>query len=71
MNVKLASEEADLVWIDRKLIIEIDGPQYHRFGAEDERKEALWRGAGFAVRRIPSDAIYHDPARLVALAEWP
>ncbi len=71
MNIKIAGEEADLVWIDRRLIIEIDGPQYHQFRAEDERKEALWRDAGFTVRRIPSDAIYDDPSRLIALALAP
>lgn len=68
VNVKVGGEEADLVWIARKLIIEIDGPQFHRFREEDARKERVWRAAGFTVRRIPSDAVYDDPALLVALA---
>lgn len=71
LNVKVAGEEADLAWLERRLIIEIDGPQYHLFRAEDERKAALWRDAGFTVRRIPSDAVYDDPQRLVALATRP
>ena len=71
VNVKIRGEEADLVWVERRLIIEIDGPQYHRFRAEDERKAAIWREAGFVVRRIPSGAVYDDPARLIALAVAP
>jgi very-short-patch-repair endonuclease len=67
VNVRIAGEEADLTWLDRRLIIEIDGPQYHRFRVEDERKAAVWRAAGFAVRRIPSDAVYDEPERLLDL----
>ena len=66
VNVKVAREEADMVWDG--LIIEIDGPQYHLFAEEDARKEEAWRKAGYTVRRIPSDAIYDTPEQLVALA---
>jgi uncharacterized protein DUF559 len=68
VNIKIAGEEADLVWLDRKLIIEIDGPQYHQFRDEDARKQRIWEGAGFTVRRIPSDRVFDEPARLLALA---
>ena len=34
VNHRVAKEEADLVWLDAKRIIEIDGPQYHRFAEE-------------------------------------
>jgi Protein of unknown function (DUF559) len=68
VNVRIAGEEADLVWIDRKLIVEIDGPQYHQFKAEDDRKATRWRNAGFKVSRIPSDAVYEEPQRLIAAA---
>ena len=71
VNIKIAGEEADLVWIEGKLIVEIDGPQYHEFRAEDERKAARWRDAGFTVRRIPSGAVYDDPAQLITLAPPP
>jgi very-short-patch-repair endonuclease len=59
----IAGEEADLVWADRRLIIEVDGPQFHRFRDEDERKESVWREAGFTVRRIASDDVYRSDAR--------
>ena len=68
LNHKVAGEEADLVWPDRKLIIELDGPQFHRFPEEDARKERAWRAAGFAVRRIPTDDAYDRPEVLVDLS---
>lgn len=67
VNIRVAGEEADLVDLGRRRIIEIDGPQYHQFPAEDARKAARWHAAGFTVRRIPSDAVYDDPSRLIAL----
>jgi len=66
VNVKVAREEADMVWDG--LIIEIDGPQYHLFADEDARKEEIWRKAGYVVRRIPSDAVYRTPDELIAIA---
>jgi hypothetical protein len=71
VNVRINGEEADLVWRERELIIEIDGPDYHRFRDEDARKQAIWERAGFVVRRVPSDVPYDDPGRLVALATAP
>jgi hypothetical protein len=67
LNVRIAGEEADLVWRDRRLIIEIDGPLYHQFSDEDARKQRRWEAAGYTVRRITSDALYDDPAKLIAL----
>src|SRR2546423_5515715 len=63
VNVRVAGEEADLVWLDRRLIVEIDGPQFHRFRDEDERKASIWPDAGFTVRRIASDDVYRSDAR--------
>ena len=71
INVHVAGEEADLVWPLRRRLIEIDGPQFHLDAAEDARKEAAWRSAGWAVDRIPSATVFDDPAALVRLAERP
>ena len=68
VNVWIAGEEADLVWLDRRHIVEIDGPQFHRFTDEDARKASIWREAGFTVRRVPSDAVYDAPEELIAAA---
>jgi hypothetical protein len=62
VNVRIAGEEADLVFDDRREILEIDGPQFHRFPEEDARKEAVWREAGYTVRRVGSDAVYDGSA---------
>jgi very-short-patch-repair endonuclease len=67
VNTKVAGEEADLAWRERRLIVEIDGPQFHQFADEDARKERCWRAAGYTVRRISSEAVYHAPAELIAL----
>jgi very-short-patch-repair endonuclease len=69
VNVLIAGEEADLVWDNRRLIIELDGPQYHRFPEEDARKQAAWEDAGYIVRRLPTDDVYEQPARLIALTK--
>lgn len=68
LNVKVAGEEADLVWRREKLIIEIDGGPYHQDVGEDARKEAAWHGAGWRVERIPSDDVYDSPAALLSLS---
>jgi hypothetical protein len=68
LNEKVAGEEADLIWADQRLIIEIDGGPFHQDIGEDARKEALWRAAGWAVLRLPSDAVYNAPEQLLALA---
>jgi very-short-patch-repair endonuclease len=58
VNVRVSGEEADLVYADRKEIVEIDGPQYHEFPEEDARKAERWRAAGYRVRRVHSDDVY-------------
>jgi Protein of unknown function (DUF559) len=68
LNRRIAGEEADLSWRAVRLIIEIDGGPFHLDVGEDARKQALWEAAGWCVRRLSSDAVYEDPARLLALA---
>lgn len=68
VNVRIAGEEADFVWRDRRRIIEIDGPQFHLDALENARKTRIWTLAGYDVRRIPSDDVYRAPDRLIALA---
>jgi very-short-patch-repair endonuclease len=67
VNIRVAGYEADLVWTEGGLIVEIDGPRYHRFRDEDLRKAEAWRRAGYTVRRIASDVVYSDPLALLAL----
>ncbi len=67
LNVRIAGEEADLSWPDRRLIIEIDGAPFHLDVGEDVRKQAAWERAGWTVHRLPSDDVYERPNRLLAL----
>jgi hypothetical protein len=68
LNVRIAGEEADLSWPDIRLIVEIDGGPFHLDVGEDERKQLAWEAAGWTVLRLPSDDVYEDPQRLLALA---
>jgi Transcriptional regulator, AbiEi antitoxin/Protein of unknown function (DUF559) len=68
VNAKFAGEEADLAWPTSKLIVELDGPQFHLDAAEDLRKQRIWESAGWTVRRLPTDDVYLHPDRLLALA---
>jgi len=68
VNVRVNGPRPDLTWRRRRLIIEIDGPQFHLFADEDARKQAIWERAGYEVRRLPSDDVYFRPERLLALA---
>ena len=68
LNTRIAGEEADLTWPAERLIVEIDGGPFHLDAGEDARKEAIWRRAGYEVRRISSLAVYREPDRLLALA---
>ena len=68
LNEKRAGVEADLSWARQRLIIEIDGGPFHLDVGEDARKQAIWEGSGWTVRRLPSDDVYDRPERLLALA---
>jgi very-short-patch-repair endonuclease len=68
VNVRIAGEEADLSWPTRRLIVELDGPQFHLDASEDLRKQRIWEAAGWIVRRLPTDDVYLHPERLLALA---
>ncbi len=68
LNIEVAGIEADLVWREHRLIIEIDGGPFHLDKGEDARKEAVWRRAGWDVERIPSDDVDAGPAAILAIA---
>lgn len=71
LNVRIAGEEADLSWVRRRLIIEVDGGPFHLDAGEDARKEAVWESAGWTVRRLSADAVYEHPQQLIALTAPP
>ena len=60
VNEVVGGYEADLVDHVNKRIIEIDGPQFHLFPDENERRDSDWGGEGYAVTRIPSPRVYDE-----------
>jgi Protein of unknown function (DUF559) len=69
LNQVVNGEEADLVFADERLIIEIDGGPFHLDKGEDARKEAAWTVAGWMVRRLPSGTVYEHPEALLNLVQ--
>jgi predicted transcriptional regulator of viral defense system len=67
-NVLVAGVEVDAAWIDRKVVVELDGFAYHRtrraFERDRERDSAL-QIAGFRVVRITWRRLTGDPAGVV------
>lgn len=57
-NERVGRFEADLVDHERRLIIEIDGPQFHLFPDQDELRNEEWGARGYRVVRRPSAAPY-------------
>jgi very-short-patch-repair endonuclease len=67
VNAEIAGREADLAWPAHRLIVELDGPQFHVLRDADISKQRAWETAGYSVRRLSTDALYADPESLLAL----
>jgi very-short-patch-repair endonuclease len=72
-NVPFGRYEADFVWREQKLIVELDSATYHSGpGAfhRDREKDLVFRGAGFDVMRpTRAHVVYEGPRVLVLLAQ--
>lgn len=68
VNVVHDGGEADLSWPDDRLIIELDGPQFHLFAEEDAIKQAGWEAAGWTVVRLSTDVVFDEPHRFLNVA---
>lgn len=69
LNEGVAGYEADLIWPEQRVIIELDGGQVHRYtAADDADRDAAWRADGWTVHRLPTDDVYKRPERLLLLA---
>lgn len=71
VNVQIAGKEADFSWPALRDIVEIDGPQWHRFKEDDARKTAIWTAAGYRVRRIGTELLFAEPTELPRLTPPP
>ena len=69
VNVPLAGYEADFLWREARLVVEIDSYGYHRSWAEQEHdraKDAAFQVAGFNVLRYTEDTLRTDEDRAFA-----
>ena len=71
VNRVIAGQEADLSWPGERLIVEVDGRQFHLDAAEDARRQAVWERAGWTVHRLLADAVFDAPEQLLALTPPP
>lgn len=67
INVKRAGLEADLSWDRQRVIVELDGPQFHQFPDEDAIRDLRWSAAGWSVTRMSTDFVYDEPREFLAL----
>lgn len=67
-NVKFGRFEADFVWHEQKVIVELDSPTFHGGpGAfkRDREKDLVFRDAGFDVLRFTRAHVVHEPAMVL------
>jgi very-short-patch-repair endonuclease len=59
--------ESDLVWVDRKLIIEFDGWETHKSKVHaDKARDARLIAAGWRVLRLTADRVDREPLLVIA-----
>jgi very-short-patch-repair endonuclease len=72
-NVKFGRFEADFVWREQRLIVELDSATYHSGPGvfqRDHEKDLVFRSAGFDVMRpTRAHVVYEGPRVLVLLAQ--
>jgi very-short-patch-repair endonuclease len=61
VNIMVSGFEADLSWPAARVIVEIDGRDFHRDKAHDAVKTRAWTAAGWRVRRIDADDLFEQP----------
>lgn len=67
-NVRFGRFEADFVWRDERVIVELDSPTFHGGpGAfqRDREKDLVFRDAGFDVLRFTRAHVIHEPAMVL------
>ena len=73
-NVFLHGCEVDASWDDHKLVVELDGYEYHRTRAafeRDRRRDAMLRTEGWTVLRFSWRQVVDDPEPSSPRSEQP
>ena len=68
-NVPFGRFEADFVWREQRLIVELDSATYHSGPGvfqRDREKALVFRDAGFDTMRLTRGHVVHQPTRTVA-----
>jgi hypothetical protein len=68
-NVFIAGFEVDAAWPDSRLVVELDGHEFHRTRAAFERdrvRDAALQVAGYRVLRITHRRLHKEPEALIA-----
>jgi very-short-patch-repair endonuclease len=68
-NVRLAGVEPDFLWPQHRLVVELDGLQFHGHRAafeRDRRKELVLPAAGYQVIRISWRQLTEEPLMVAA-----
>jgi very-short-patch-repair endonuclease len=68
-NHRVAGHEVDMVWLDRKLVLEFDGRKFHsdrRAFETDRRRDQDLVAAGYRVIRITARQLEREPLALIA-----
>jgi hypothetical protein len=64
INQVVAGEEVDVLWRRERLIVELDGHEFHeRRFEQDREKDAILVSAGFSVVRVTWDRLSHQADR--------
>jgi len=69
VNHRINGIEADFHWPHRRLVVEVDGWEFHSERAqfeEDRRRNLVHRAAGFEVLRVSARQVERDPALVAA-----
>ena len=70
MNVAPAGWEVDAVWDTQRLVVEVDGREFHAPASQferDRRKDADLMLAGYRVLRITWRRLTREPEQVIAL----
>jgi very-short-patch-repair endonuclease len=69
MNVALLGTEVDALWPQHKLVVEVDGWEFHRdrmHFESDRRRDRLLIAAGYRVIRVTWRQLVHEPTAVAA-----
>jgi very-short-patch-repair endonuclease len=68
-NVRIAGHEVDVLWREQKLVVEIDGFEFHSMRSSferDRRRDQELVAAGYRVIRVTWRQLTHQPEAVVA-----